>query len=176
MRLHIEKLNAAHAVQDFDCGREALNRYLIRYALQSQQAGASQTYLALADAEVAGYYTLVVGQVEYDGAPERLKKGLARHPVPIMLLARLAIARHWQRKGLGSGLLKDAMRRTLQAADIAGIRAFAVHAKDEEAKAFYERYDFAASPSDPYHLFRLLKDIRAALKATEGLSCHHPHS
>jgi GNAT superfamily N-acetyltransferase len=176
MRLHIEKLNAAHAVQDFDCGREALNRYLIRYALQNQQAGASQTYLALADAEVAGYYTLVVGQVEYDGAPERLKKGLARHPVPIMLLARLAIARHWQRNGLGSGLLKDAMRRTLQAADIAGIRAFAVHAKDEEAKAFYERYDFAASPSDPYHLFRLLKDIRAALKATEGLSCHHPHS
>jgi GNAT superfamily N-acetyltransferase len=162
MNLHIEKLHSAHAVQDFNCGREALNRYLIRYALQNQQAGASQTYLALADAEVAGYYTLVVGQVEYDGAPERLKKGLARHPVPIMLLARLAIARHWQGKGLGSGLLKDAMRRTLQAADIAGIRAFAVHAKDEEAKAFYERYDFAASPSDPYHLFRLLKDIRAA--------------
>ena len=162
MNLHIEKLHSAHAVQDFNCGREALNRYLIRYALQNQQAGASQTYLALADAEVAGYYTLVVGQVEYDGAPERLKKGLARHPVPIMLLARLAIARHWQGKGLGSGLLKDAMRRTLQAADIAGIRAFAVHAKDEEAKAFYERSDFAASPSDPYHLFRLLKDIRAA--------------
>ena len=164
MRLHIEKLNAAHAVQDFDCGREALNRYLIRYALQNQQAGASQTYLALADTEVAGYYTLVVGQVEYDGAPERLKKGLARHPVPIMLLARLAVAATWQGKGLGSGLLKDAMLRTLQAADIAGIRAFAVHAKDDEAKSFSERFDFVASPSDPYHLFRLLKDIRAALR------------
>jgi GNAT superfamily N-acetyltransferase len=151
-------------VQGFDCGREALNRFLIRYAFQNQQAGASQTYLALADAEVVGYYTLVVGQVEYYGAPERLKKGLARHPVPIMLLARLAIARHWQRKRLGSGLLKDAMRRTLEAADIAGIRALVVHAKDEEAKAFYERYDFIASPSDPYHLFRLLKDIRADLK------------
>jgi hypothetical protein len=62
------------------------------------------------------------------------------------------------------GLLKDAMLRTLQAADIAGIRAFAVHAKDDEAKAFYERFDFVASPSDPYHLFRLLKDIRADLK------------
>jgi predicted N-acetyltransferase YhbS len=81
-----------------------------------------------------------------------------------MLLARLAIARHWQGKGLGSGLLKDAMLRTLQAADIAGIRAFAVHAKDDEAKAFYERFDFMASPSDPCHLFRLLKDIRAVLK------------
>lgn len=164
MNLHIEKLHPAHTVQGFDCGREALNRFLIRYAFQNQRTGASQTYLALAAAEVVGYYTLVVGQVEYDGAPERLKKGLARHPVPIMLLARLAIARHWQRKGLGSGLLKDAMCRTLEAADIAGIRAFVVHAKDEEAKAFYERYGFIASPSDPYHLFRLLKDIRADLK------------
>jgi GNAT superfamily N-acetyltransferase len=168
MNLHIEKLHSSHKVQGFDCGREVLNRFLIRYARQNQQAGASQAYLALADAEVAGYYTLVVGQVEYDGAPERLKKGLARYPVPIMLLARLAVATHWQGKGLGSGLLKDAMRRTLQAADIAGIRAFAVHAKDEEAKRFYERYDFIASPSDPYHLFRLLKDIRAALRPAEG--------
>ncbi len=165
MNLHIEKLRAAHPVQDFDCGREALNRFLTRYALQSQQASASQTYLALADEEVIGYYTLVVGQVQYEGAPERLKKGLARHPVRIMLLARLAVAVGWQRKGLGSGLLKDAMLRTLQAADIAGIRAFVVHAKDDEAKAFYERYDFVASPTDPYHLFRLLKDVRAALKA-----------
>ena len=82
-----------------------------------------------------------------------------------MLLARLAIGMAWQGKGLGSGLLKDAMLRTLQAADIAGIRALAVHAKDEEAKAFYEHFDFVASPSDPYHLFRLLKDIRTLLKA-----------
>ena len=87
-------------MEGFDCGREALNRFLIRYALQNQQAGASQTYLALAEAEVVGYYTLVVGQVEYDGAPERLKKGLARHAVPIMLLARLAIATHWQGNAL----------------------------------------------------------------------------
>lgn len=163
MNLRIEKLQGAHTVEGFDCGQEALNRFLIRYALQNQQAGASQTYVALADEEVAGYYTLVVGQVEHEGAPERLKKGLARHPVPIMLLARLAIARHWQGKGLGSGLLKDAMLRTLQAADIAAIRALAVHAKDDAAKAFYERFDFIASPSDPHHLFRLLKDIRAAL-------------
>ena len=127
MNLRIEKLQRAHPVEGFDCGRESLNRFLIRYALQNQQAGASQTYVALADAEVVGYYTLVVGQVEHEAAPERLKKGLARHPVPIMLLARLAIAAHWQGKGLGSGLLKDAMLRTLQAADIAGIRAFAVH-------------------------------------------------
>jgi GNAT superfamily N-acetyltransferase len=163
--VRIEKLRRSHDLDKFDCGREALNRFLIRYAFPNQQAEASQTYIALADEEVVGYYTLVVGAVECSGAPERLSKGLARPPVPIMLLARLAVATSWQGKGLGSGLLKDAMLRTLQAADIAGIRAFAVHAKDDEAKSFYERFDFVASPSDPYHLFRLLKDIRAALRS-----------
>jgi predicted N-acetyltransferase YhbS len=155
--LSIEKLQRGHGLDTFDCGREALNRFLVRYAFQNQQAGASQTYIALADGEVVvGYYTLVVGQVEYSDAPARLTKGLARHPVPIMLLARLAVAKSWQGKGLGSGLLKDAMLRTLRAADIAGIRAFGVHAKDDTARSFYERFDFVASPSDPYHLFRLL--------------------
>src|SRR5262245_57405966 len=161
--LFIEKLHRNHAIDDFDCGRESLNRFLKRYALQSQQAGASQTYMALIDKTVVGYYILVVGQVDYKDAPERRKKGLARHPVPIMLLARLAIGTAWQGKGIGSGLMKDAMLRTLKAADIAGIRAFAVHAKDDAAKAFYEHFDFIASPTDPYHLFRLLKDIRALL-------------
>jgi predicted N-acetyltransferase YhbS len=82
-----------------------------------------------------------------------------------MLLARLAVSTSWQGKGVGAGLLKDAMLRTLQAADIAGIRAFAVHAKDDKAKAFYEHFDFVPSPSDPYHLFRLLKDLRTGLKS-----------
>jgi GNAT superfamily N-acetyltransferase len=160
----IEKLDRGHAVDSFDCGSEALNRFLSRYALQNQQAGASQTYVALAGEEIVGYYTLVVGQVEHAEAPERLTKGLARHPVPIMLLARLAVATSWQGKKLGAGLLKDAMLRTLQAAEIVGIRAFAVHAKDEGARAFYQHFDFVPSPADPYHLFRLLKDIRSFLK------------
>jgi GNAT superfamily N-acetyltransferase len=163
--LRVEKLRRGHALEGFDCGREALNRFLIRYAVQNQQAGASQTYLALAEEKVVGYYTLVVGQIDYNDASARLKKGLARHPVPIILLARLAIATSWQGKGLGSGMLKDAMLRSLEAAEIAGIRAFVVHAKDDEAKAFYERFDFVPSPSDPYHLFRLMKDVRAALRS-----------
>lgn len=162
--LRIEKLDRTHVIDGFDCGSEPLNRFLTRYALQNQQEGASKTYLALADGETAGYYTLVVGQVEFESAPQRMTRGLARHPVPIMLLARLATATAWQGEGIGSGLLKDAMLRTLQAADIAGIRAFVVHAKDDSAKAFYEHFDFAASPTDPYHLFRLLKDIRGLLK------------
>lgn len=158
--LSIEKLQRSHKIDEFDCGREALNRFFTRYAYQNQPAGASQTYIALTGEIVVGYYTLVVGQVEYTAAPERLIKGLARHPVPIMLLARLAVVTSWQGKGLGAGLLKDAMQRTLQAADIAGIRAFAVHAIDDEARAFYEHFGFTPLPSDPYHRFRLLKSIR----------------
>lgn len=164
-RLAIEKLTRAHNVESFDCGREALNRFLIRHALQNQGASASQTYVAISNHEIAGYTTLVVGEVAFDAAAERLKKGLARHPVPVMVLARLAVSSRWQGQGVGAGLLKDAMLRTLQAADIAGIRAFVVHAKDDDARGFYERYDFTPSPSDPYHLFILLKDVRASLGA-----------
>jgi GNAT superfamily N-acetyltransferase len=158
--LRIEKLRRDHAVDAFDCGSEELNRFLIRFAFPNQQAGASQTYLGLSEETVVGFYTLVVGQVTYENAPERLTRGLARHPVPIMLLARLAVSVEWQGRGLGAGLMKDAMRRTLQAADIAGIRAFAVHAKDDTARAFYEHFGFVASSSDPFHLFVLMKDLR----------------
>lgn len=161
--LRIEKLDRGHEVVAFDCGKEPLNRFLVRYALQNQKAGASQTYVALSENRIVGFYTLVVGEIAYEQAAERLKKGLARHPVPVMVLARLAVATGEQGQGLGAGLLKDALLRTLQAADIAGIRGFVVHAKDDEARAFYERYDFAPSPSDPYHLFILLKDVRASL-------------
>jgi len=157
---HVEKLRPDHKLEGFDCGREELNRYLLRYAWTNQQAGAAQTYLGLVGDAVVGYHTLAVGQVTREGAPERLTKGLARHPVPIMLLARLAIDRRWQGQGIGKALLKDAMQRTLQAADIAGIRAFAVHAKDEEARNFYLKFDFIPSPTDPMHLFVLLKDVK----------------
>jgi GNAT superfamily N-acetyltransferase len=159
----VEKLRRDHVLEDFDCGKEPLNRFLIRNALQSQQANASQTYLLITADRVIGYHTLVVGEVAFAAAPERLKKGLARHPVPIMLLARLAVSQDYQGRGIGQALLKDALLRTLQAADIAGIRAFAVHAKGKEACAFYERFDFIASPSDSMHLFLLLKDIKALI-------------
>ena len=156
----VEKLRPDHWIEGFDCGREELNRYLLRYAWQNQQAGAAQTYVGLVGDAVIGYYTLAVGRVSREKARERLTKGLARHPVPIMMLARLAVDRRWHGQGVGKALLKDAMRRTLQAADIAGIRAFAVHAKDEEARRFYEKFDFIPSPTDPMHLFVLLKDVR----------------
>lgn len=157
----IEKLNRGHAVETFDCGEEALNRFLIRFALPNQMANASQTYVGLADDDaIVGFYTLVVGEVRYEGAPQRLSKGLARHPVPVMLLARFGVSVKWQGKGIGAGLLRDAILRTLQAADIAGVRALAVHAKNEAARSFYERFDFQPSPTDPLHLFALIKDLK----------------
>ena len=156
----VEKLRREHAVEGFDCGREELNRYLLRYAWPNQQAGASQTYIGIADDAIVGFYTLAVGHVTHEDAPARLTRGLPRHPVPIMLLARLAVDRRWHGRGVGRALLRDAMQRTLQAAEIAGIRAFAVHAKDEDARRFYEHFDFISSPVDPMHLFVLLKDVR----------------
>ena len=156
----VEKPRRDHPIEGFDCGREELNRYLLRYAWQNQQAGATQSYVCITGEVIVGYYTLAVGHVMLEDAPARLKKGRAKHPIPIMLLARLAIDCRWQGRGVGKALLRDALRRTLQAADIAGIRAFAVHAKDEEARRFYEHFDFVPSPADPMHLFLLLEDVR----------------
>jgi GNAT superfamily N-acetyltransferase len=156
----IEKLRRDHAIDAFDCGQETLNTWLRKYALQNQGSGAAQTYAGLVGEVVIGYYSLAVGQIEYSDAPERLQKGLARHPVPVMLLARLAVDENWQKQGVGRALLADAVRRTLQAAEIGGIRALAVHAKDEQARRYYQQFDFVASQADPLHLLVLLKDIR----------------
>lgn len=157
----IAKLALAHDPTSFDCGNEALNRFIKLHALPGQRAGISQTYVAAAGSDIAGYHTLVVGHVTHDDAPERLAKGLPRHPIPVIILARLAIDQNWQGRGLGAALVVDAMRRVLQAADIAGVRAMVVHAKDETAQRFYEHLGFVQFPDKPLTLYRLLKDIRA---------------
>ncbi len=161
----IEKLRRDHLVDAFDCGQETLNQWLRKHALQNQGAGAAQTYVGLVGETVIGYYSLAVGQIELADAPERLRKGLARHPAPVMLLARLAVDKNWQKQGVGRALLRDAVLRTMQAAEIAGIRALAVHAKDDAARRYYEQFDFEASPADPLHLLVLLKDIRRRVVA-----------
>ncbi len=158
----IQKLDRAQFVDHFDCGYEDLNRYISRFALANQSAGSAQTYVAIAADKVVGYYSLAVGAVAHSQAPARVTKGLARHPVPIMLLARLAVDTSAKGKGLGVALLHDALARTLQAADIAGIRAVIVHAKDDGARRFYEHSDFDPSPTDSYHLYLLIKDLRKA--------------
>ena len=159
--MRVEKLARAHPVEAVDCGQEPLNRFLIRFALPSQQANASRTYVALDNDVPIGFYTLVVGSVQHGAAPERLRKGKPGHPVPIMILARLAVARDRQGQGLGGWLLKDAILRTLAASDIAGIRALVVHAKDDAARAFTSHFGFADGFSDPMHLTVLTKELKA---------------
>jgi GNAT superfamily N-acetyltransferase len=160
----VEKLAANHDLAAFDCGQEPLNQFLRRFALVGQKSGSSQTYVVRQNqGPVVGYYSLTVGSVEHANAPPRVIHGMARHPIPVMLLARLAVDQTVQNRGLGKALLKDALLRTAQAADLAGIRALLVHAKDDAARRWYERFGFEPSQTDPYHQFLLLKDLHAVI-------------
>ena len=157
-------LSADHDVKNFDCGKQELTEWLRRYALQNHQAGATRVYVLNRGGRVVGYYALAAGSVESEDAPIRVRKGLVRHPIPVILLARLAVDVSEQGRGLGATLLKDALTRVAAAADEIGARAVLVHAKDDDARNFYQRYDFEPSPTDPLHLFLLMKDLRVALK------------
>ena len=159
----VRKLSAADLVDGFNCGQPALNQFLQRYALVNQKANSAQTYVCCQADVVVGFYSLAAGSVDPESAPPRVMKGLARHPVPVLILARLAVDQNHQGKGLGKALLKDALLRTAQAADIAGIRCLLVHAKDEAARQWYAAWEFDPSPTDPYHLFLMLKDLKALL-------------
>ena len=160
---HFEKLAKQHELDAFDCGTLELNQFLVRYALQNQFSNAGQTYLCVGDGIVVGYFTLVVGEIAHDTPPERLRKGLARYPIPVMVLARLAIDQAWQGQGLGLSSMKEVIVRTLHAADIAGIRALVVHAKDDAARKFYSHFGFEEGFSDPLHLYALTKDLKALI-------------
>ncbi len=161
----IEKLRREHALDSFDCGKDELNRFLKRQAWNNQQAHSAQTYVIARDLRVLGYYSLAAGSITHDEATERAKKGLARHPIPVILLARLAVDISIHGQGVGSALLKDAMKRAAQAAETIGARALLVHAKDDNAKAFYEHFTFEVSPSDPYHLLLIMKDLLQIIEA-----------
>lgn len=163
-RPRIEKLAKSHAIDEFDCGADPLNHYLRRFALVNQSAGGAQNYVAVLGGKVVGYYSLSAGSVLYEDAPERTRRGLARHPVPIVLIARLAVDRTCQGKGLGAAVLLDGLRRIINAADIVGVRAVLAHAKDDTARRFYEHFDFDPSPTDPLHMLLLVKEITRLLK------------
>lgn len=153
-----------HDLSCFDCGAATLNDYLRKHALTNHHNESARTYVATrGDTRVVGYYSLAAGSVAPEQVPERVKKGLARHPVPVILLARLAVDRTEQGQGLGQGLLKDALLRVSQAADVIGCRALLVHAKDASAQAFYAKFGFTPSPTDELHLYLLMKDLRKAL-------------
>jgi GNAT superfamily N-acetyltransferase len=163
-KFEIEKLRREHDLSLFDCGNPTLTNWLRKFAWTNQQADSAKTYVALAEDRVVGYYALTTGSVHKHESPERIAKGLANHPVGVILLARLAVDHTQQGKGLGKALLFDALERTEEAADIIGVRAVLVHAIDDAARRFYEHFNFDASPIDPFQLMLLLKDLRKALK------------
>lgn len=153
-------LEAGHDRSQFDCGVEPLNVYLKQYALQNQKKGIVRNYVTCRGARVVGYYSLAYGSVAQAEAPPALTKGIGNYPIPLMIVARLAVDVREKGQGLGKALLKDAILRTLQAADIAGLKAIFVQAKDEDAKLFYTKHGFIPSPGDPLHLFFPLAPLR----------------
>ena len=157
-----QRLAVAHELEPFDCGVPSLDDWLKRRARRNEQEGASRTYVVCVGQQVVGYYCLAAGSLLYAEAPGWVRRNMP-DPVPVMILGRLAVDRAWQGQGLESALLRDAVLRILNAAEIAGVRAILVHAISKEAKRFYESYDFMESPTNPMTLVVTLKDIRAAL-------------
>lgn len=161
-------LSKEHIITNFDCGQPLLNNWLKRFAWQNQQANASKTFVIAIEYQVIGFYSLAVGSIEHMVASDRIKKGLARHPIPVMILARLAVDQKYQGMKIGSGLLKDAIGRTIKASESAGIRAIFVYAKDDKARKFYEQFGFESSPIDPFKLMLLIKDAKKTLNLIHG--------
>jgi predicted N-acetyltransferase YhbS len=158
-------LTAEDDIAGFCCGEDSLDEWLRRYALTNQASGSARTFVTCLDGRVAGYYALAPGAVSRASAPTRLAKAMPE-PVPVLLLARLAVDQTVQGHGLGWRLLRDAILRTLQVADQVGVRALLTHALDQGAADFYARYDFQPSPTDSLHMVLLLKDARALLRTT----------
>ncbi len=153
-------LEPDHDRTQFDCGSDALNGYLKRFALQNQKKGMVRNYVTCRGSQVVGFYSLSYGSVGQTDAPPSIAKGIGRYPIPVMILARMAVDTREQGKSLGSALLKNAIMRTLQAAEIGGLKAIFVQAKDEIAHNFYAKYGFIPSRVDPLRLFFSLDSLR----------------
>lgn len=158
-----EPLRDTHALDGFSCGDEGLDRWLLEFALVAQAARTGRTFVAVdrrQDSRVVAYYTLAAGQIRREDAEPRVAMGISLHPVPVVVLARLAVDGSVHGAGLGNWMLRDALLRVKGSAENLGIRAVIVHASSEAARDFYESRGFAPSPTDPLNLQLLLKDIR----------------
>ncbi|MDL2272706.1 GNAT family N-acetyltransferase [Desulfovibrio sp. OttesenSCG-928-I05] len=155
-------LTLAHNTALFSCGEPVLDDWLRGRAVKNETSGATRTYVVCSGDEVVGYYSLAVGSIEHKFTPGNIRRNMPQ-PVPVMLLARLAVDRRYAGRNIGTGMLRDALLRTLQAADIAGIRAMLVHALHEKAAVFYRDRGFVASPFDPLVLFLALDHVRRLL-------------
>ena len=157
-----EPLADHHNFGDFRSGKTSLDDWLRRRARANQVSGASRTYVACVDQFVIAYYSLASGVVAVESAPGRFRRNMP-NPIPVAVLARLAVDHNWQGKGIGRALFRDAARRVAHAADAIGIRGIVVHAISEDAKNFYVTLGFDPSPSEPLTLMVTLSDVRAAL-------------
>ena len=157
-----EALKESHDFTDFNSGETTLDDWLKRRARANQVSGASRTYVVCERERVAGYYALASGVITVESAPGRFRRNMP-NPIPVAVLARLAVDKNWQRQGLGRLLFRDAVQRVAQAADAIGIRGIVVHAISEEARNFYLALGFDPSPREPLTLMVALADIRAAL-------------
>jgi GNAT superfamily N-acetyltransferase len=162
-------LTTAHNVEPFDCGISSLDAWLKQQALKSEASGASRTYVVYAGNTVVGYCCLAAGAVVRAEAPKPMQRNMP-DPIPVMVLGRLAVDRAYQDQGIGSALLRDAILRVLQAADIAGIKAILVHAVSEEAKGYYLSKGFRESPIEPMTLCLMLSTARQALMGPSSSS------
>jgi GNAT superfamily N-acetyltransferase len=162
-----EHLNRSHDVSAFDSGEPDLDNWLKRRALQNEELGVSRTYVVLAEGRVVGFYALATGAVAHKDVSAKTRRNMP-DPIPVMVLARLAVDKAYQGKGLGPALLRDAILRTLNAAQIAGIRAMLLHAISERAKKFYKKYGFYECPVDPMTMMIGLAEIEKNLTSAEG--------
>lgn len=158
-----EPLRGKHELAAFACGESSLDDWLHRHSRHAEAAGSARTFVTTDGERVAGYYALAIGQVEPTDGTRRLLKGQpAKRPVPVLVLARLAVDREHQGRGIGRSLLQDALLRCAGVADSVGVRAVVAHTH-EEANAFYDQFGFEASPTDPLHRILLVKDLRRFL-------------
>ncbi|HKS81685.1 MAG TPA: GNAT family N-acetyltransferase [Candidatus Acidoferrales bacterium] len=160
-----EHVTPAHDLSAFDCGESGLNDWLRKRALSNEESGASRTYVVCSAGRVIGYYALASGAIALAAAPDRIRRNMP-DPLPVIILGRLAVDLSWQGKTIGGSLLRDAILRVLQAAEIAGIRAILVHAISDGARRFYDRYGFIASPLDPLTLMLSITGARRVLASS----------
>ena len=152
-----------HDTSEFESGNEALDRWLLRYAGQSERRDAARTFVLTDGAAVTGYYALLAGELDHGQATEQTRKGMSRHyPIPVAILARLAVDRRHQHCGLGATLLRDALRRVTLASEQLAVRAVVVHAIDHRAALFYEHFGVHALSATPRTLMVTLTELRAA--------------
>jgi GNAT superfamily N-acetyltransferase len=161
--LRLERLDSQHDLATFDSGNEELDSWLSRHALAAQQMDSARTFVMMRSGRVCGYFSLTMGSVLRADAPAKLVRGLPAYPIGMVLLARLAVDRREQGKGLGAHLLAEALRKAVGAGEAAAARLVVVDAIDEDAVAFYKRHGFVPAPEHDRRLYRRMKDVRASV-------------